>query len=66
MHEAIFFTQYVGVAYVMSIGFGMIVAQSRGAKAAHRFWVKLLFGMVSFVLRTFGDLLYWLAKGMRR
>lgn len=66
MQEAIILMQYAGAAYVMSIGFGMIVAQARGAKAAHRFWVKLLFGMVSFVLRMFGDLFYWLAKGMRR
>lgn len=56
----------IGVTYGMSIGFGMVVAQARGVRVAHRLWIRATLGTIAFVLRTIGDLLYWIAKLVRK
>lgn len=66
MGAMIIFAQLVGVAYVMSIGFGMIISQAQGVKFAHRVWVKFMCKTVAFVCSTIGDIFLWLAKTLRR
>jgi hypothetical protein len=53
-------------AYVLSIGFGMVLGQARGAKKAHQVWVKMIRGLFSFVLHTGGDFLHWVEKAIKR
>lgn len=53
------------ISYFITIGFGLVVAQARDAKAVHRFWTKLVTGSIAFVLKTIGDIFHWLAKGVR-
>ena len=51
--------QLVIAAYVISMGFGMVVGQKRGALAVHRFWMKAVVGISRWLLRTVGDLCHW-------
>ncbi len=48
------------VGYIISIGFGVVVAQKRGATAVNRFWVRTLrratSGLLRFISWAFSEL----------
>ncbi len=57
---------YGGLAYMVSIGIGMVIAGSRGAKRAHTWWVKFVTRLIAKVFDAAADLLHWIATSVRR
>lgn len=60
-----FFAQFLPFAldaYLISIGFGMIVDQGRGVQAVNRFWVRSIRGVFRFILRQLARFINWLSR----
>jgi hypothetical protein len=65
MNDLMDLAAVVIIAYVITIGFGLIVGQQKGASTVHKYWMKTIGGIFSFVFRTIGDLFYWIAKSIK-
>ena len=48
--------------YIVSAGFGMVVAQRRGFEAVNRFWLRTIRGAIRGLLRLSARFLRWLAS----
>jgi hypothetical protein len=66
MNEILDLASVMLAAYIITLGFGLVVAKQKGASAVHKYWMKTIGGLCSFILRTIGDLFYWIAKSIRR
>jgi len=56
------FLPLILVAYLVSAGFGMLVAQNRGFQAVNRFWLRSFKVVIRFALRRIGRFFTWLAS----
>lgn len=54
------------MAYLLPIGFGLIVNGPRGAWFVHRLWVRAISGILGWVLEQIGDGLKALSRKIRR
>lgn len=60
-----FFAQFLPfavLAYLISVGFGMIVAQGRGVQAVNRFWVRSIRAVFRFILQQLARFINWLSR----
>ena len=56
------FLQLAMVVYVISIGFGMIVAQGRGVGAVNRFWMRSIRSIIRGAFRLIARFFNWVAS----
>jgi hypothetical protein len=56
------FLPLILVAYIISIGFGMIVAQGRGVAAVNRFWVRSIRSVARGIFRLISRIFGWIAS----
>lgn len=49
-------------AYIITIGFGMIVGQGRGAQAVNRFWVRSIRSIFRGIFRLIARFINWVAS----
>lgn len=54
------------VTYLMTIGLGLIVGGPRGAQRVNRIWLRIVTGIIGWILNLFGDALKALGKKVRR
>ena len=65
MENIMVFLQLIVVAYAMSAGFGMIIAQSRGVQWVNRQWRRVITWVIRTPVRILGQLLLATARGIR-
>jgi hypothetical protein len=56
------FLPIIIVAYIVSVGFGMVVAQNRGVNAVNRFWMRSIRSIARGAFRLLSRFFNWIAS----